>query len=172
MNKRGRLELNHLVNLTIGVLIVAIFIWGGIKLYIINADENLLKKADSELNKIRLVIDEVQESGNEKKIIIFPPKGWVLKTFPKSDFPIGECRGAVDCLCICKEANCESEKKCKGFSFEVEVDEGYEIGLPTIPKGAPFLKIPIKNTIKLEELDELKIFKENSVIKIRRNDNE
>jgi len=159
---------SHVVNILIGVIVgffLMLLIYG---LYTIFSDENSLKKAEAELDKIALVVEDVQESGEEDSLIIFPPQSWVLRTFPDSNFPIGECRGAVDCLCICNEANCYSKKKCKGFNFEVEVDGSYSDVDPILVEGAPLSKSTYENAIKLEEVNELKISKENSIIKIRR----
>ncbi len=173
MNKKG-IEFmgSHVVNILIGVIVgflLMLLIYG---LYTIFSDENSLKKAEAELDKIALVVDDVQESGDEKSATIFPPNSWVLRTFPKSDFPIGECRGAVDCLCICKDVNCESEKVCKGFSFEVEVDDSYEKSGGMVPFGGAVSTSSYENAIELEEVEELKISKEDGVIKIRRNKDE
>ncbi len=162
----------HVVNLVITVIVLVLLIYLIVKVYGIFTQENELEKATIQLEKIVEVVNKVKETEEESKVEIFPPKtGWSLATFP-FDFPQAECRGEVSCLCICEDLKCSNPKarKCEGFSFGVKVDLVYKKYIGSLPYAIPtesnyevFNEVLILN----KPVNELKIFKEENVVKIK-----
>ncbi len=122
MNKKGiKLLGETTVRIIISLIVVIILIVFITKLYGIWSEDNKIKKITKQLENIVFNINEVNEKGNEKKLLVFPEVNWYLKSFPDYDFPIGECRGDIGCLCFCEDVSCNKLRKCEGFEFDVQV---------------------------------------------------
>lgn len=172
-NKKGMKFLGeHTINLVITVIVVVLLVYLIVKVYGIFTEGNELKKAATQLEKIVEVVNKVKETGEESKVEIFPPKpGWSLMTFP-FDFPKTECRGKISCLCICEDLECSAPKarKCEGFSFEIKIDEVYRKYIGSLPYAIPTesnYEVFNEALILNKPAHELKIFKEEDIIKIK-----
>ncbi len=173
-NKKGFLLLGDFtVKLVISLIVLVILIYLGYKVYSLFVEDNELKKAGLQLEKISDAIKIIQSTGGIANIDFFPPrKGWYLRTFPDYDFPEGECNenNIVSCLCLCSDLTCSDTRKCEGFSFNVKVDKVtvYSTEGNVIVGGGYELRYP--EVLELtDSAYELKIIKEDEIIKIRTN---
>ncbi|MFH1359347.1 MAG: hypothetical protein ABIH37_05650 [archaeon] len=143
------LEIVALVIISSFVISAVIFFWP--------FNKNLsLNQAIDQLEKTKVRSEQVYKTGERAEIDdFFPPKTWFLRTFADNDFPIGECRKSIGCLCICEGVNCDDKNnmRCQGFNFEIRVDSDF--GSKT---GA----------MRLNEIEILDVYKEGDVIKIKR----
>ena len=174
-DKKGFLLLGDFtVKLVISLIVLVILIYLGYKVYNLFVEDNELKKASLQLEKISDTIKIIQSTGETAIIDFFPPrKGWFLRTFPDYDFPEGECNenNIVSCLCLCSELICQETRKCEGYPFNVKVDKLaiYSTeGNIAVGIGGQELKYP--EVLELtNNAYELKIIKEDGMIKIRTN---
>ena len=159
-NKKGVKFLGeHVVNLVLAVIVIVFLIYLIVKVYTLFVDDNKLKKAEDQLNKLSEVINSVYAKGSESKIEFFTiDKGWYLNSYFNTLAPERECKGKVGCLCVCDDFTCENLKKCIDFHFSVQL-------VKTNPKiGVPYIMEKLK---LLEPVYELDISKEKNVVKIK-----
>lgn len=159
-NKKGVKFLGeHVVNLVLAVIVIIFLIYLVVKVYTLFVNDNKLKKAEDQLNKLSEVINSVYAKGSESKIEFFTiDSGWYLNSYFNTLAPEGECKGKIGCLCACDNLGCENLKKCKDFYFSVQlVKTNPQIGVPYISEKLELL----------EPVYELNINKENDVVKIK-----
>lgn len=158
----------HTVNLVIAAIVIVLLIIFGFKLYGIWSENSKTEKIKKQMENLVFSIKEVNEKGNEEVILIFPIPGWYLKSFPDYDFPLGECRGAIGCLCICEDINCNRLRKCEGFDFDVQLMSiltrvSIRYAGPKDPY-TPKFSVDYPGTLEFkEEIAELRIVKENII---------
>lgn len=152
-DKKGIMFLSKkVINLLITVIVIGFLIYLGAKTYAALKEDNDVEKAQGQLDKISVVIDMVRESGKQKLVDVYPPAEWHLVSFPNYDFPYSaECRTSKGCLCFCEDASCSEnkKKKCQGYKFDVQVDKS-------------------NGVLKLEEIEDLVVFEEEMIVKIKR----
>lgn len=152
------------------ILLLVIFV---VKVYYLFKGGNELEKMKKQMENLVFSIKEVQEKVCEEKeceqtTLLFPTPGWYLKSFPDYDFPQGECRGAIGCLCICNDVQCGKLKQCEGFKFDVQLIStltrvSSRYADPSDPY-TPKFSVDYPGTLEFkEEVIEIKIVKEDII---------
>mgnify|MGYP003997984511 FL=1 len=176
MNKDGLLLGEHTINLVIAVLVILVLVGGLYTMYNINRGNQDLEKSETALDIIIDRINFVKDSEelNEISVIIYPVKGWYLKSFNNFKSPEGEKELKKSWVCICDGAGCFGEKICKGFKEEdVFVDSSSTTFIPTggymMPAGIDSVS---EKTLKFKDaVWEIIIFEEEDKISIRVGEN-
>ncbi len=178
MNKKGFEDLlKKVMGLVITAIVIILLLVLIGKTYAIIKDKNQQLKIQTQMEKITINAKKIHEQGGETRVEIFSPVGWYLRTFPDYDFPVGVCKEAVGCVCMCNTLDCTDRKECESFDFDVQLihsvslDSGYSPdsvedrrhgGIVYTPEqekqsGALYLS---------DALYEIKIVKENDIIKL------
>ena len=172
MDKRGiRLLGNTTIEVIIALVIVAVVLFAGFKILGNIFDNNKEARAEDQLDKFETVAEEVFQSGEEKSVEIFPPdKKWVFRSFPDYNFPLGQCRNSIGCVCMCEGVDCESLIQCRGFPFDIEVVGDYsetDTQLSAVSGGVSSTN-EYKSVLELSPIQKLDVFREGEIVKIRR----
>ncbi len=181
MNKKAEetMLLETVLKVLVAVVCVGLLIFLGYQIYASFTADDALVKAKTAINELNSKINAFRSSDlTGMRVMIFPPEGWFLKSFNvlNEGHPANQCVGKyTGCLCVCGDFKClELERvTCKGFAFSVIVNENLDesgvVPNPVLGGNPGVYNIKQANTIKLENLVELKIKKENGIIKINRN---
>ena len=115
--KRGILLGNHTVNLVVTAIVAVFLVYLAIQVYLMFTEENKLKNAEAQLEKLVEVINRVYRTGESETVEIFAPGDkWVLRTFTETgDFPGAKCKDDLSCLCFCSSGECDESVTCEGF---------------------------------------------------------
>ena len=125
MHKKGiSLIGEHTVNIVISAIVIIFLVAVAYTTYHLLTTKTDQKKIEEQFANLVYVIQQVHEKEQTQTVLLFPPNLWYLRGFPNYDFPEGECRSAVGCICICDEEYCRTQKKCEGFSYDVQLMEG------------------------------------------------
>jgi len=127
-NKQGfEILPTTIVRVIIGVIVLFFMSYMASNTYAIFIDNSESKKASVQMDKVEEVIKKVQDDSKEGRVEIFPKPNWFFRTFVNYDFPASEeeCRGKKSCLCLCENFDCKKTRSCRGFGFDVKVDETY-----------------------------------------------
>lgn len=138
----------HTLGLIVAVLCIIVLIFIGVKIYNLFSEKSDLDKAESNLKLIQGEIELIKTSTTANvngSIIIYSPKGWVLRTYNNNDFPQAECYGGKSCLCLCQDGTCTGvQKVCNGFIYSVEISSNYKdsgyVYSTVYPNSIGFLK--------------------------------
>lgn len=163
-NKGGLFLTKRVISLLIAVIVVGILVYVLVSLFLLLNEGNEVKKAGEQLEKISVVIDIVREGGEENFVDIYPPSEWYLAGFPDYDFPYSaECRTSQGCLCFCEDVDCseKEKKKCEGYNFDVQVEGN-------VRKSSGVYYSDVEGVLKLGAIEDLIVYEEGDIIKIKR----
>lgn len=151
-NKKAELLEETTVKIVIAVVIIVILGYAILKAYKLLNESNDQEKMKKQIEKLHFNIREVNEKGSERIVEVILKPGWFMRTFLRNDYPEGECRKAIGCLCICEDYLCSETKVCEGFDFDVKIDEG---------------KFNVDSIYFDKALSNIVIFKENNIVKLK-----
>jgi len=152
----------------IAVLCVVILLGFAAKLYSFVSSENEGAKMKTQLETLTLAVSAASTEKQEKIVELFPQVGWYLRSFPDNDFPQGECRGGVGCICFCKTVDCTTTRACSPFSFDVMVDATETERIFGDPQIGGEASISSRGSLALQSIEQLRIFPREKFIIINR----
>jgi len=181
MNRKSEgswLTLETVIKLLIAVICIGILMYLGYKIYDTFSSSEDVKKASSFIGELESKINAFKSSDlTEMTHMGFPPNGWYLKNFDvfKEGHPANQCVGKfTSCLCICFEMDCSGNLfTCKGFRDSVVIDYTFKekviVSVSTLAPGS-VITYDHSGIIKLDAITELKIIKQDKLIKISKNE--
>ena len=103
-------------------LVIIFLIYFLVRMFYVTSGETDMQKMSKVLLSTQQRINYIKNSGVLQDILmVFPIKGWSMKSFSGVDTPSGECLNNRYCLCICDDTTCNGNRNCTGFDFEVQV---------------------------------------------------
>jgi len=198
--KKGFLLAENVVKILIAVLCILVLIVLGYKLFSMFSMRNNENRAIEQINSINDKINVYfeQETTEPMYVMIFPPgRNLLLVNFEKGFFPVEQCVGRYEsCLCMCEKVGCEAKtlmeqgldkeyvcdritcsglKGCIGMNLGIFIDsiwKNKEDGNNVRRVGLSSDKITYHEQVLAlkEEIDELKIIKQDEKIIIKETD--
>lgn len=175
-NKKGfEIIGGRVINYIIAAIVILLIVYLGIRLWYISGD-NKIERAQEQMEVIEAAMKSARELNIPKNFEIFPPVKWYLRTFSNYDFPTGFCNGKKDigCLCFCDKLDCTGRNYCKGFEFDVSVNEtleSYYEKLSGVNEAYLPTREKTRGVLELEEIEKLTVFKDRDIIVIKRFEN-
>lgn len=178
-NKKGFLLGDVIVKVVIAFLCILLLIIFGAKLFGMFSKENDSKKAENNLNLISdkiAYLNSPEYTESFLYVTVFPPEktGWFITSYNPGYFPEKQCdtKNFKSCLCICNSVYCDGLKACNGFEQEIIVDSEASVpvagGAGTAAMGGVAI---YRGVLEFKSSpQELKISKEDNIIKIARSD--
>ncbi len=172
MDKRGlRLLGNTTIEVVVALVIISLIMFAGFKILGTVFENNKEAKAEDQLEKVEEVAKRVFQNGQKDFVGVSPPEpDWIIRTFDDYNFPFGQCRGFLGCVCMCDNVDCTDLVRCEGFDFDVEVVGDYSdrvIG-PGGVYGGGDIDYDVSSAIMLEAIQKLTLIKEGDIVKISR----
>lgn len=116
--KRKAILLPEGLKIMLGVLCILLLIVFGVKLYSIFQQSTETSQAEAHMEKMKILIDNIQE-GETKEIIILSPKGWAIGGFPSSgDRNYGDASPYDSYEAIPLQCTSKNWKKCVCLCFD------------------------------------------------------
>ena len=174
MNKKGiDFTLKNIMSLVIAAIVAFIFLYAGSKAYGAFDKNNDEIRIKDQMKKVRELAETIFREGGEGKVEIHPPgEGWIVRTFADlyNDFPSGQCRGAIGCVCMCDGIDCDNLVRCEAFPFDVEVIGDYNQRVSGLSSevGSGDLDNKVSTALELGSIQRLILFKDEDLVKIRR----
>ena len=174
MDKKGiDFTLKNIMSLVIAAVVAFIFLYAGSNAYGAYTANNDEKRVQNQMNKISELAETIFREGGEGKVEIHPPgEGWIVRTFADlyNDFPSGQCRGAIGCVCMCDGVDCDNLVRCEAFPFDIEVVGDYNQRVSGLSGevGGGDLDNKVGTALRLGSIQRLILFKDGDLVKIRR----
>ncbi|MFH1710878.1 MAG: hypothetical protein ABH840_01040 [Nanoarchaeota archaeon] len=189
MNKKGfLLTAETVIKILIAVVCIGILIYLGYKIYDTLSSSDEEKKALSFIREFESKINAFKSSDlTEMTYMGFPPTAWYMKSFDvfTQGHPANQCVGRfTSCLCVCSKVDCsENLVACKGFKDSIVIDYTYRDkqkgssgsippttygAIPSMPSTTDSDSYP--GIIKFDVITELKVKKQDKLIKISKNE--
>ncbi|MEK6871934.1 MAG: hypothetical protein AABX16_03460 [Nanoarchaeota archaeon] len=161
--------------IVLAVICVVILLGFAAKLFFFVKADSEAATMKTQLETLTLAIQQSSTEGQEKIIELFPKTGWYLRSFPDNDFPQGNCRGGIGCICFCKNVECTDKRECSSFSFDVFVEEeifsGYSLDERVTygeQENKAIVAERIESVLELQSIEVLRIFPQGDFIVIKR----
>ncbi len=143
MEKKGFSFLgNETIGIIVAVLCILVLVALGAKLYFTATSNSNLEKAQNNLDKIKLGMEEAKKSGFAS-VFVLQPTDWVITSFPYQYYAYKPEKCKLDyCVCICEKSCSESDKNylCIDEKEPINTEDATsEEGVSIIIKNPPVL---------------------------------